>query len=317
MTTAAEKRAAAILQEEYDRVKGRITGLTAEEKAAVIALTAGDFVTKDTLHANTILKADVDHTPIELAISASNFVGRKAAGAIVSLSASDARTILGLATTDSPVLVTIKLSGLDALRVPYHVDDATGLADSPVTVAGGHFRYTTAINSRYYHLPLASANPGASGPTWVAAGTNTTGGWRLDAATEILRGQVDLHDDWDGATNPVFKVHFMVNVNNTGGGVGDTVDLKCIFRYKGEGDTVVKTQTVEVATTVGQSAQYKQFAVQFPLDWDYASNVLEVGDLVSVNLNLETDTSEVDDIVVTGMGFYYATTHIGIESGDT
>jgi hypothetical protein len=177
-------------------------------------------------------------------------------------------------------------------------------------------RAITSLYRRYYHVPLGSSNPGASGATWVDASANTTGGWRLDASTETLRGQTDIHSDWDGATNPTFEVKFMVNVDNTAGGVGDTVDLKTTVYYKGTGDTATKTQTVEVATVVGQSAQYKQFSASFPIDWDLAGNVLEAGDAISIVLNLETDTSEVDDIVVTSMEFYYPTTHIGLESGD-
>ena len=77
-----------------------------------------------------------------------------------------------------------------------------------------------------------------------------------------------------------------------------------------------KSQVVEVPITVGQSAQYKQFDAEFTIYWDYADNVVEVGDIIAIILNLETDTSEVDDIVVTAMEFYYHTTHIGTELGD-
>jgi len=44
----------------------------------------------------TILRADVSGTPTELVVGASTIVGRAAAGGIVALSASDARTVLGL-----------------------------------------------------------------------------------------------------------------------------------------------------------------------------------------------------------------------------
>jgi hypothetical protein len=177
-------------------------------------------------------------------------------------------------------------------------------------------RATTSLYRRYYHLALEGANPGASGATWVDAGANTTGGWRLTNAGHLLRGQADVHADWDGASDLMLDVHFMCNVNNTGGGAGDTVDLKAVFRYKGIGDTAVKTQTVEVPVTIGACAQYTQFDAPFTIDWDAASNVVEVGDIISATLNLETDTSEVDDIVVTGVEFWYNTTHTQIESGD-
>jgi hypothetical protein len=177
-------------------------------------------------------------------------------------------------------------------------------------------RATTSLYRRYYHIVLGAANPGSSGATWVVASANTTGGWRITNAAWLIRGQADIHSDWDGATDLTVSVSFMVNVDNTGGADTDTVDLKLVAYYKGVGDTTCKTQTVETPTVVGKSAQYKQFRANFTIDWDYASNVVESGDVISLVLNLETDTSEVDDIVVTSMEFYYQTAHLGIESGD-
>lgn len=191
--------------------------------------------------------------------------------------------------------------------------DSPTVANLTATTA---IRMSTAIRRRYYHVPLGSENPGASGASWVAADGNTTGGWRITNAAHLLRGDADIHADWDGASDPTVGVKFAVGVDNTAGGVGDTVDLKITCYYKGVGDTATKTQTVEVATVVGQSAQYKQFAVTFPIDWDAAANVLEAGDALSFILNLETDTSEVDNVIITSMEFYYPTTHVGIESGD-
>lgn len=178
-------------------------------------------------------------------------------------------------------------------------------------------RGATSLYRRYYHTALASTNPGASGATWTAPGANSIGGWQLDAAGEVLYLNTDVHSDWDGATDLHLEVRFEVNVNNTGGLVSDTVDLKAAIYYKGLTETVTKSQTVEVATVVGQSAQYKQFEADFTIDWDYALNVVEVGDTIRVILNLETDTSEVDNIIVNDASFYYSTTHVGIESGDT
>jgi len=184
-----------------------------------------------------------------------------------------------------------------------------------ITVVGTA-RHSTAAKRRYYHLPLGSANPGSSGPTWVPADANTTGGWRLTNASWLVRGQADIHADWDGASDIKVGLQFMVNVNNTGGADTDTVDIKLVARYKKSGDTAVRTQTVENAVVVGKSAQYKQFSTEFTIDWDAAGNVISSGDAISININLETDTSEVDDIVITSMELYYNTTHIGIESGD-
>jgi len=177
-------------------------------------------------------------------------------------------------------------------------------------------RGATSLYRRYYHLALGSANPGASGATWVPASANTTGGWQITSAAHLLRAQADIHADWDGATDLTVGVSFMVNVDNSGGADTDTVDLKLTAYYKGAGDTAAKSQIVETATVIGKSAQYKNFRATFTIDWNAASNVVEVGDVISLILNLETDTSEVDDVVITSMEFYYSTAHLGIESGD-
>lgn len=234
-------------------------------------------------------------------------------------------TIQDIRTTASPTFATAKLTTLTDTYIPKHTSDAAGLANSLLTDDGtnvtltgaGYHRASTARYRRYYHMPLGSANPGASGPTWVNAGANTTGGWRLTNAAWLLRGQTDVHADWDGASDLKFEVHFMVNIDNTGGADTDTVDIKAVVYYKGVGETVTKSQTLEVATVVGKSPQYKQFEALFTIDWDAALNVVEVHDVIAIVLNLETDTSEVDDIVVTSMNCYYNSAHVGIESGDT
>jgi len=97
----------------------------------------------------------------------------------------------------------------------------------------------------------------------------------------------------------------------------DTVDLVLVPYYMGVGDSVVKTQTIAEVATVTDGTQWKMYKATFTLDWDYADNNIEVGDKISFILHMETDTSEVDSIIVTGGTVNYQTTHVGIESGDT
>ena len=170
----------------------------------------------------------------------------------------------------------------------------------------------TAATAQWWHeyiLPAAAFSTGASGATQVSPDANTLGGWVLDRddTAEIIFATSHIEDDWDGASDPTCEVYFEVNVDNTGGADADTVDLKMIYRYKGEGEAAIKTQTVEVPTTVGKSARYKQFKVVFPLNWDLASNVLEVADVISLGLSLETDTSEVDNVIINFAEFRYHT----------
>jgi len=177
-------------------------------------------------------------------------------------------------------------------------------------------RATTSKYRRYYHVPITSVAPGASGATWMPATTNNLSGWRVENASEILENGEDIHSDWDGISDLKLEICFETNVDNSAGNPADTVDLKAVFYYKGTGDTSCKTQTVEVPTTVGQAAQYTQFCAYFTIDHDLASNEIEVGDVISLQLNLETDTSEVDNIIINKVSFSYLTTHVGIEDGD-
>ena len=192
----------------------------------------------------------------------------------------------------------------------------TWMEDEDYLTTDKVFRGETSLYRRYYHMDLTGINPGASGATWTPSDGNTIGGWQLDLVTEVLYFGADVHSDWDGTTDLTVEVEFEINTAST---LDDTVDLKLICYYKGEGEIVTKTQTVEVATNVGSGgvkAQYTSFKVTFTVDYDYASNVVEAGDILNFILNLETDTSEVDDIIITAASLYYATTHPAIESGD-
>ena len=166
---------------------------------------------------------------------------------------------------------------------------------------GGNVTIPTTLRSDqsvWHHehdLFATSLNPGASGATRTAPDSNTIGGWQLDAAGETLYFEAHMEAEWDAVSDLIVNAWWEVNVDNTGGAGGDTVDLRLVVRYKGAGDTAIKTQTVEVATTVGASARYKQFKTSFTIDYDAANNIIDSLDLLSFAINLETDTSEVAD----------------------
>jgi len=50
------------------------------------------------------------------------------------------------------------------------------------------------------------------------------------------------------------------------------------------------------------------FEAKFTINYDLANNVVQVGDVFGMILNLETDTSEVDDIIINYAEFKYETT---------
>ena len=164
-----------------------------------------------------------------------------------------------------------------------------------------------------HDLSVSSLSKGASGATEVAADANTLGGWQLNAVGELVNFGAHLEDIWDGVSDIQINVWFEVNVDNSAGNSGDTVDLKIVARYKGEGETAVKTQTVEVATTVGKSARYKQFKATFAIAFDAGGNVIDALDVISFVMNLETDTSEVDDIIVNLVELRYETEKPALE----
>ncbi len=164
----------------------------------------------------------------------------------------------------------------------------------------------------YWHEYILSAtafSKGASGATQVSPDADTLGGWVLDRddTLEIIFAISHIEDDWDGVSDPIAEVYFEVNVDNTLGNVADTVDLKMIYRYKGVEETAPKIQIVEVATVVGQSPQYELFVALFPIDADFIGNVLEESDIISLGISLETDTSEVDSVIINFAEFKYPT----------
>lgn len=193
-------------------------------------------------------------------------------------------------------------------------DSITDTQLKGVVTINDHIRSSTSIYRTYYHLSSGSFNPGASGATRVNPDANTSGGWQLNAVGEVLYMDVDVHSDWDGASDLTVEIYF--EKNTAGGVASDTVDLKLVAYYKTSGDSVTKSQTVEVATTVDDDAQYTMYKAEFTIDYDAVSNVVEAGDVITLALNLETDTSECDDIIINHGSFYYRTTHVGVEDGD-
>jgi hypothetical protein len=83
----------------------------------------GGGIDPTVLGANTVLKADVDSTPVALPVGASTFVGRAATGTIAALTGTQAKTILGITTTD-----VSGLGGLATKTTIVNADVAAGAA---------------------------------------------------------------------------------------------------------------------------------------------------------------------------------------------
>lgn len=187
-------------------------------------------------------------------------------------------------------------------------DGADVLTDQFKITAGGDFEGVTSKWWYCSYIDMLEVAAGGSGATWTAPDANSIGGYRLNIDTEYLYFGARVCPNWDAASDLRMGIVFEVNVDNTGGLVTDTVDLQLLCYYKGQGDTSSKTQTLEEVTVVGQSPQYKTFQTLFTIDYNPGGgNDVEVYDVFSFRLNLETDTSEVDDIIANFAAFAFRT----------
>ncbi len=182
-------------------------------------------------------------------------------------------------------------------------------------------RGATSLFRRVIAPTISAINPAAAGGAWVEPGTASggnisAGGWRLSNAAHTLSFGARVGADWDAATDLIVDCYFEVGVDNSGGAAGDTIDLRLRTWYKQPSETAAKTQTVEVATTVGTAGIYKAYKATFTIDFDLVANVVEAGDAMGFILNLETDTSEVDNAVINHVSLAYQTSHASVESGD-
>jgi len=183
-----------------------------------------------------------------------------------------------------------------------------------VTVDDAFVRTNTTKYRRYYHLYSESFDPGASGASWTDPDGNTVGGWELTATSQDLQATVDVHADWDAASDLTVEIRFEIAA--AGSAPGDVVVLDLDVYLKGAGDAVTKSQNLSDSVTVDASAQWTMFEASFTIDYNAVGAGVDVGDIVKLVLTLNTASSDVDDVIINDGAFYYNTTHLGRESGD-
>lgn len=219
----------------------------------------------------------------------------------------------GLLTLKNALKLKINSAGDDKNVQIYHDDTNTKIdSSSGDIIVNQEVRASTSLYRRYYHIPMTAVDPGLSGATWTTATANNMTGWQLNAATELLYFESDVHSDWNGTSDLTVEIKWQLL---SAGSADDTVDLKLVAYYMGVGDIVTKSQTVKVPTTT-DGTQYKMYKTTFTIDYDAASNVVDAGDSIDFVLNLETDTSEIGNVLIVDGSFSYQTTHLGIEAGD-
>ena len=128
--------------------------------------------------------------------------------------------VVGLKITDSPVFITVKLSGLTDGYIPYHVADATGLANSGLYWDGTRLgiETTTPVAKFTVISPDTLTSPGFS----LRQSNNNAYGYDFDTEN-ISYGRLDLY----GITNNVRTqlVTFMRS-GNVGIGMTPTVQFE-------------------------------------------------------------------------------------------
>ncbi len=280
-------------------------GASAESKRITVGNLVG--IIKDLFGAHTVLIAISNNTPVALVVGQQTVVGRLTGENItaITIGISDNNIVqIDHASATDDDYAKFTAAGLEGRSFAEVLADLSGQAGAAFSWNGQNLTNTGTIQAsnavwwREHHYTIFSISPGQSGATETAPDSNTLGGWQLTTSGHQLFYNCHVHEDWSEDSDLEAHVIFEVNVDNTGGNVGDTVDLQLIARMKGDAETAVKTQTLEIATVVGQSAQYKQFEAIFLVDFDSGTDPLESGDLVTFELNLETDTSEVGDIIV-------------------
>jgi len=110
---------------------------------------AGRAILDDANAAAQIATLGLDADIATLSLPASTTISVAGAALIDDANAAAQATTLGLGTGNSPTFVTAKLSGLTDGYIPYHVADATGLANSVIFTDGTYVGIGTATPGSY------------------------------------------------------------------------------------------------------------------------------------------------------------------------
>ncbi|GAG76946.1 unnamed protein product, partial [marine sediment metagenome] len=130
-------------------------------------------------------------------------------------------------------------------------------------------------------------------------------GYQLDVNTEYLYFNGAVCNNWDEATDMEVRIFWELNAG--GGGADDSVFFDLKSWYKGATEDTTKYQTSTEGELVNNDGQYTAYMITFTLDYDLVANVIQVGDVLSFRLNLNTASSDVDNVVLNYVYFSYKT----------
>lgn len=162
------------------------------------------------------------------------------------------------------------------------------------------------------HTTAAKTSAGGSGATLTLVGTSTLT-WLLDATTEYIYFDSEMHSDWDGASDVVVMAMVAIDTIET---ASDVIEAEIICEYHSEHDdidTSTKTQTRSVNHSIGAvTAQGSAHMLTFILDWDLGGNVIEATDMLHCRFRLDAQTN-INSVWYMASTVKYRTAHPAIE----
>jgi hypothetical protein len=191
---------------------------------------------------------------------------------------------------------------------------ARAVQDSKASVLdSGAIRFDDSIYWACFKLPIEAFSPGSSGATWTDPDANTLGGYNLDSSTEHLYSAGFICTDWDESSDLELILFFETDQDNSGGNIGDSVEIDLTVYIKGEGDTSTTSQSLSETITIDQAPRYKAYICTFTIDYDDAGAPVSVGDGLTFDLSFDTANSDISDIIANRAIFRYKTKQVKIE----
>jgi hypothetical protein len=175
------------------------------------------------------------------------------------------------------------------------------------------------IHWREFHLGATKTDPGGSGATLTVVNTASFV-YLLDATTEYLYFETDIHDDWDGSSDIVVEVQVALSGAET---ANDVIQGEIVAEYYGEHDdmdTGIKTQTRTVNhDIVSDNGQGDVHHLVFIIDEDLASHNVDPEDNIKLRFRLDSVAGGTDVAAVwfIGANVKYRTSKPQLETGGT
>ena len=155
------------------------------------------------------------------------------------------------------------------------------------------------------YMDAINLSPGGSGAVETIPTDNTIGGYQLDGPAEYLYFNGAVCNNWGGESDMEVVVRWERNAGL--GGANDSIFFDMVCWYKGIGEMVNKSQNLTAGELIGTAGGFTMYSVTFTIDYDIVDNVVQVYDVFSFRLNLNTVRSDLDDVIVNFINFRYKT----------